>query len=336
MSDLTILRLSHCSASIAGGQEIILLCDRITKDDIQVKFYEEQGGQVIWESLADFQPNDVHKQVAIVFKVPKYYQEFINQPLTVFIQLRRPSDGHLSEARPFQFTPSQLDSCSPIVRKRQKYNDDNLDLQQATSGNKKRNFAEQQQSQLNEFRVPRLNLNPMQIDNSETQQQAQATLNALQPPSFFMQQDTNTSPIQQQTQSPTENFNENFLSDSMMHHNFIKNENKLRNMNKFQIPQSSSFNNNSRNRFTFGQIKEEPSQSASFNIKAESLELDIDANDLMSDINFNNMMVHMGSESDIIFNSSGNIKMESSNDASHETPNTLLGISNQQNNQINF
>lgn len=300
MSDLNIIRLSHCSASISGGLEAILLCDRITKDDIQVKFFEEQNGQIIWESLAEFQPNDVHKQVAIVFRVPKYYLEFINQPLTVYIQLRRPSDGHLSEPRPFQYIPNNLEQCSTIVRKRPKF--DNIDP--STNENKKRNFETQQ---INEFRVPRLTLNPMQIDN-EIQQSAsssQQQLNTLQTPSFFAQQDTSSSP---QTHSP-DNFNENtnYMSDAIMH-SFVKNENDL-NMSKqdspFVVPSFTNRSSNCNTRYTFGQIKEEPSVQ---NVKAESLELDIDANDLISDINFNNMMINMGSDNNIItFNSSGNI-----------------------------
>lgn len=29
MSDLIICKMSHCSASVAGGQEIILLCEKV-------------------------------------------------------------------------------------------------------------------------------------------------------------------------------------------------------------------------------------------------------------------------------------------------------------------
>ena len=119
MSDLIITKLSHFSASVTGGKEIILLCDRVAKDDIQVRFYEESKGQIIWEGYADFQPNDVHKQVAISFRSPKYYNENISQPVTVNIQLRRPSDGHTSEPRQFQFLPKGIDPDG-LTRKRQK------------------------------------------------------------------------------------------------------------------------------------------------------------------------------------------------------------------------
>ena len=57
---------------MAGGKEILLFCDKITKDDIQVRFFEEQNGHLIWEGFGDFQPSDVHKQYGICFRTPRY------------------------------------------------------------------------------------------------------------------------------------------------------------------------------------------------------------------------------------------------------------------------
>ena len=34
VSDLTITKLSHCSAPVTGGQEIILLCDQVNKGNV--------------------------------------------------------------------------------------------------------------------------------------------------------------------------------------------------------------------------------------------------------------------------------------------------------------
>lgn len=39
MSDLVICRLSDGSASVVGGREIILLCEKVTKGKIKFKFY---------------------------------------------------------------------------------------------------------------------------------------------------------------------------------------------------------------------------------------------------------------------------------------------------------
>jgi Rel/ankyrin family protein len=119
MTELIITKLSHCSAPCNGGKEVILLCDRVTKDDIQVRFYQELNGQLVWEAFADLQPSDVHKQVAICFRTPRYFNEGITQPVSVQLQLRRPSDGCLSEARGFQLLPKEVDPDG-LARKRQK------------------------------------------------------------------------------------------------------------------------------------------------------------------------------------------------------------------------
>ncbi len=70
---MTICRLTECSASVAGGKEMLLFCDKVVKDDIQVRFFQEDdSGAVLWEALADFQPSDVHKQYGIAFRTPRY------------------------------------------------------------------------------------------------------------------------------------------------------------------------------------------------------------------------------------------------------------------------
>lgn len=63
MSDLVICKLSDCCCTVAGGKEMILLCEKVAKEDIQVRFFEERDGQTVWEGFADFQPTHVHKQV---------------------------------------------------------------------------------------------------------------------------------------------------------------------------------------------------------------------------------------------------------------------------------
>lgn len=77
-----------------------------------MRFYEEKEGEVVWEGFGDFQPSQVHKQTAIYFKPPKYRTLDITEPVKVFIQLRRPSDGQTSESLPFEFLP--LDAGRPL------------------------------------------------------------------------------------------------------------------------------------------------------------------------------------------------------------------------------
>lgn len=125
MADLVICKLSSCSGTVKGGTEIILLCEKVVKDDIEIKFYEEQNGLLIWENLAEFQPNDVHKQVAITFRTPPYKDVNIEQPVDVKIQLRRKSDSTTSEPRIFQYIPLAIDP-EWIERKRRKVSSSSL------------------------------------------------------------------------------------------------------------------------------------------------------------------------------------------------------------------
>ena len=97
--------MTDCSASVAGGKEILLFCEKVTKDDIEVRFYQEIEGQVVWEGYGEFQPSDVHKQYGICFRTPRYLNLETEVNTSVYIQLRRPSDGAVSDPRPFELTP---------------------------------------------------------------------------------------------------------------------------------------------------------------------------------------------------------------------------------------
>ena len=41
-------------------------------DDIQIVFYQEEDGCVVWEANGEFNSSDVHKQVAVSFRTPAY------------------------------------------------------------------------------------------------------------------------------------------------------------------------------------------------------------------------------------------------------------------------
>uniref|UniRef100_A0A1A9ZN75 RHD domain-containing protein n=1 Tax=Glossina pallidipes TaxID=7398 RepID=A0A1A9ZN75_GLOPL len=103
VSDLAINRLCSCSAKMSGGDEIIMLCEKVPKD-IKIKFYElSKEGTIVWEDYAVFQHTDIHKHTAIAFKTPRYHNpEAIHRP-QVYIQLVRPSDGATSEPLPFEY-----------------------------------------------------------------------------------------------------------------------------------------------------------------------------------------------------------------------------------------
>jgi c-Rel proto-oncogene protein len=70
-------------------------------DDIEVRFVLND-----WEAKGIFSQADVHRQVAIVFKTPPYCKA-ISEPVTVKMQLRRPSDQEVSESMDFRYLPDE-------------------------------------------------------------------------------------------------------------------------------------------------------------------------------------------------------------------------------------
>ncbi|KAM9065802.1 proto-oncogene c-Rel isoform 1-T1 [Sarcophilus harrisii] len=102
-AELRICRVNKNCGSVKGGDEIFLLCDKVQKDDIEVRFALNE-----WEAKGSFSQADVHRQVAIVFRTPPFYKE-ITEPITVKMQLRRPSDQEVSESMDFRYLPDEKD-----------------------------------------------------------------------------------------------------------------------------------------------------------------------------------------------------------------------------------
>ncbi|KAK2913195.1 hypothetical protein Q8A67_001594 [Cirrhinus molitorella] len=103
-AELKICRVNRNSGSCRGGDEIFLLCDKVQKEDIEVRFFQDS-----WESKGSFSQADVHRQVAIVFRTPPYRDTNLTEPVRVKMQLRRPSDREVSEPMDFQYLPSDPD-----------------------------------------------------------------------------------------------------------------------------------------------------------------------------------------------------------------------------------
>lgn len=76
---------------------------KVAKEDIAIRFYEEVADG--WEGFGEFQHSQVHKQVAISFRTPRYKAIDISEPVRVKIQLRRPSDGATSDPLDFEMLP---------------------------------------------------------------------------------------------------------------------------------------------------------------------------------------------------------------------------------------
>ncbi|KAM3606673.1 uncharacterized protein V6R79_021020 [Siganus canaliculatus] len=117
-AELRICRVNRNSGSVKGGDEIFLLCDKVQKDDIEVRFFSTDG----WEAKGSFSQADVHRQVAIVFKTPSYYNTSIMESVTVHMQLRRPSDQEVSEPMDFRYLPDDKDPYGYNDKKRKREN----------------------------------------------------------------------------------------------------------------------------------------------------------------------------------------------------------------------
>ncbi|KAM6128008.1 proto-oncogene c-Rel [Pterocles gutturalis] len=102
-AELRICRVNKNCGSVKGGDEIFLLCDKVQKDDIEVRFVLDN-----WEAKGSFSQADVHRQVAIVFRTPPFLKD-ITEPITVKMQLRRPSDQEVSEPMDFRYLPDEKD-----------------------------------------------------------------------------------------------------------------------------------------------------------------------------------------------------------------------------------
>uniref|UniRef100_UPI003AAA7733 proto-oncogene c-Rel n=1 Tax=Centroberyx gerrardi TaxID=166262 RepID=UPI003AAA7733 len=116
-AELRICRVNRNCGSVKGGDEVFLLCDKVQKDDIEVRFFSDDG----WEARGSFSQADVHRQVAIVFKTPPYYDPSITGSVTVRMQLRRPTDQEVSEPMDFRYLPDDKDpyGCNEKKRRRE-------------------------------------------------------------------------------------------------------------------------------------------------------------------------------------------------------------------------
>ncbi|XP_060107781.1 transcription factor p65 isoform X1 [Heteronotia binoei] len=103
-AELKICRVNRNSGSCLGGDEIFLLCDKVQKEDIEVRFFKDS-----WEAKGSFSQADVHRQVAIVFRTPPYMDQTLREPVTVQMQLRRPSDKEVSGSMEFRYLPDEGD-----------------------------------------------------------------------------------------------------------------------------------------------------------------------------------------------------------------------------------
>lgn len=98
--ELQIMDISDNTAPAEGGKKVIILCERVSRDDIKVRFFQDN-----WEAYGEFKPDEVHKQYAISLRTPPYADTNITEPKQVWVELTK-QDGSTSEPEKFFFTPN--------------------------------------------------------------------------------------------------------------------------------------------------------------------------------------------------------------------------------------
>ncbi|CAG2102607.1 unnamed protein product [Medioppia subpectinata] len=99
--ELKIVRMDKYSGPATGDEEVFLLCEKVNKKEIKIRFFEtDNDGHQLWESFANFTEADVHHQVAIVFRTPPYRDTEIK----CSVQTKMCSSGRLDSYTRFLHT----------------------------------------------------------------------------------------------------------------------------------------------------------------------------------------------------------------------------------------
>lgn len=105
--ELQIMDISDTTSSVQGGKKIIILCEKVSKEDIKVRFVDDEG----WEAQGDFTSNEVHKQYAISFKTPPYKDLHITEERKVFVELYKPSNLERGDVDRHEFSYLPADNA---------------------------------------------------------------------------------------------------------------------------------------------------------------------------------------------------------------------------------
>lgn len=113
-ADLKIIDISAVTSSVTGGEKIILLSNKVKREEIDVKFFEMDGKNKKWEK--DARILNVHHQYAITFETPEH-PDYANvmTPRKCFVKLYRRADKESSEAIPFEYKPCEQSTCAFFI-----------------------------------------------------------------------------------------------------------------------------------------------------------------------------------------------------------------------------
>merc|ERR1711884_99364 len=101
--ELVIMDISETEAPVEGGKKIILLCEKVLREDVKVRFWDPLSG---WEGWGQFSAQGVHKQFGISLVTPAFPHSLAPGVTRhrVRLELVRPSDEACSEPVDFYFT----------------------------------------------------------------------------------------------------------------------------------------------------------------------------------------------------------------------------------------
>ena len=109
-SDIQIVDESDNTSPVEGGKKILLFCEKVTKDDIEVHFtqYDKNGQEFVFKG--EFTSVGVHKQVGISLKTPPYINKNISKPEKCSMFLYKPKSKEKSDAKEFWYLPNDINA----------------------------------------------------------------------------------------------------------------------------------------------------------------------------------------------------------------------------------
>ncbi|KAJ6646146.1 Embryonic polarity protein dorsal [Pseudolycoriella hygida] len=120
-NELRIRNMCDPSSPSSGGKKILLFCNKISRDDIRIRFFEESvDKQEIWSEWVHSQ--NIYNDNGIAFLTPAYRRINIETVHDVFMELVRPSDNARSNPVRFRYIPTNNINMT-TTRKQNKIDD---------------------------------------------------------------------------------------------------------------------------------------------------------------------------------------------------------------------
>lgn len=119
-SSIVIHEISDTTAPVNGGKLIILLCAKVNRNEIGLRFVErDRNGSIVWQE--HIEQKIVHHQYGIAFKTPAYHNLNIDEPVKVTFELYSLTNEGMMDTREFDLLPIEVEIRKK--RKRQRVQD---------------------------------------------------------------------------------------------------------------------------------------------------------------------------------------------------------------------